>query len=57
MRIEYDDDLVVVYDRDGNEVYRGLEDYEPMKYEPWEYDEDYRFYRFGGYIKMCLPLA
>ena len=33
-RVNFDDDLVIVYDEDDREIYRGLEDYEPMKDEP-----------------------
>lgn len=38
-RIDYDDDVVVVYEIfDGdNKIYSGLEDYEPMKLEDWQY--------------------
>lgn len=35
-RIIYEDDLVVVMDG-KRVVYKGMEDYEPMKYEPWEF--------------------
>ena len=33
-KIKYEDDLVVVTEK-GKEIYKGLEDYEPMRYEPW----------------------
>ena len=33
-KIKYEDDLVVVTEK-GKEIYKGLEDYETMKYEPW----------------------
>lgn len=51
--INYDDDLVIVY-KGKEEIYRGLEDYEPMKYEPWEWDAKSRTYRLGKYKKVCL---
>ena len=38
-RIEYEDDLVIVYDERGHEIYRGLEDYDPNKDLDWRYDE------------------
>ena len=50
-RIDYDDDLVIVYDKDGNVVYKGLEDYEPMKDEDWKFDSSIGAYRLGDYIK------
>jgi len=53
-RIDYEDDLVVVYDANGNEIYKGLEDYEPMKYEDWEFDNSLGAYRLDGYVKVCL---
>lgn len=56
-RIEYEDDLVVVMS--GNkEVYRGLEDYEPMKDEPWRFIETTKagkgHYEFDGFRKYCI---
>ena len=38
-RIDFDDDLVVVIDiTNDKEVYRGIEDYEPMKNENWKWN-------------------
>lgn len=54
--IEYEDDIVVVYDSNGNELYRGLEDYEPNKYEPWVYNEKTGEYTYNGMRKVCLAL-
>lgn len=36
-RIEFEDDLVVVVDKDGAHIYRGMEDDEPYKREPWRF--------------------
>ena len=53
-RIEFEDQLVIVYDKKGNEIYRGLEDYEPMKYEDWKFDSSIGAYRFKDFIKDCV---
>lgn len=60
-RINYDDDLVIVYTEDGTEIYRGLEDYEPMKYASWRWsknEECYVLYDHDGnrYTKICLDI-
>ena len=55
-KIEYEDDIVVVYDKDGEIVYKGLEDYEPDKDAPWRWDEKHTCYRYGDRIKRCLAL-
>lgn len=52
--IEYEDDLVIVYDAEGDVVYKGMEDYEPMKYEPWRWDKSINGYRLNGYTKVCV---
>lgn len=38
-RIEYEDDIVVVTDQDGNEVYKGEFDYCPYKYDDYHWNE------------------
>lgn len=53
-RIDYDDDLVIVYDTKGKIIYKGLEDYEPMKDEPWRWDENIKGYRLEGMTKVCI---
>lgn len=53
-RINYEDDLVVVFDNEGYAIYKGMEDYEPMKWEDWKYDTVERIYRFGEYVKICV---
>lgn len=64
-RIEFEDDIVIVYaDVDisyGREIYKGLEDYEPMKYVHWEWDNGNKCYRFRDadghhYKKICLDI-
>lgn len=52
--INYDDDLVIVYDANGNEIYKGTEDYEPMKDGFWLWDETIKGYRLDNYIKICI---
>lgn len=56
--IEYDDDIVVVYEN-GEEIYRGMEDYEPMKDEPWKWNNEEQAYLLTGpnnkqYKKVCI---
>lgn len=52
--IEYEDDLVIVYNKEGKEVYKGIEDYEPMKDDNWRWDESIKGYRLEGYVKICV---
>lgn len=54
--IEFEDDIVIVYDSNGNELYHGLEDYEPNNREAWVYNERTREYHFNGMKKICLAL-
>lgn len=52
-RINYDDDLVVVT-INGKEIYRGIEDNEPLKYELWKWNESEKAYflkRKGNFIR------
>ena len=53
-KINYEDDLVVVYDKDGNVVYKGVEDSEGMKDEPWKWDDSIGAYRLDDFIKTCV---
>lgn len=53
-RIDFEDDIVIVYDDNDKIMYKGLEDYEPMKYENWEWDEETKSYVLGKYRKICL---
>ena len=57
-RIRYEDDIVVVIDTSTDkELYRGYEDYEPMKREMWLWDEDQCCYRLGQFlVKICLEV-
>lgn len=56
-RIEYDDDFVVVM-LGAREIYKGIEDYDPMRDESWKWDEKERAYflKLNGktYKKMCV---
>ena len=61
-RIETEDDLVLVF-RDDSEIYRGEEDYEPMKDENWRWDNSLQAYTLDDprtegstYIKICLDI-
>ncbi len=53
-RIQYEDDLVVVTKK-GKEIYKGMEDYEPMKYADWVFKETTKdgkgHYEYGEYKK------
>ncbi len=56
-RIHYEDDLVVVLE--GTKlIYKGLEDYEPMKYEPWIFvpttKDGKGHYELGKFKKYCV---
>lgn len=53
-RIQYEDDIVIVYNASGKEVYRGLEDYDPNKDLDWEWDEATGRYEYKGWHKVCL---
>lgn len=53
-RIQFEDDLVIVYNDKGIEVYRGIEDYEPNKDLDWEFDEKLGCYTYKGWKKVCL---
>lgn len=54
-RIEFDDDLVVVIDTKTNqEIYRGIDDYEPMKDMPWQWNSKEKSYYLDHYKKYCL---
>ena len=55
-RIEYEDDIVLVLDENGDEIYKGLEDYEPYKDEAWKWDEKTKSYKFRDLTKKCLAL-
>lgn len=56
-RIMYEDDLVFVKDPAGTTIYNGMEDYEPMKYEDWTWDDAIQGYFLeadgGRYTKYC----
>ena len=39
-RINYEDDLVVVYNPDGEIDYKGIDDDNPYKDDDWEFDDD-----------------
>ena len=56
-RINYDDNIVIVYNG-KEEIYRGLEDYEPLKYEPWRWDDKGKHYKLtingSKLIKVCI---
>ena len=56
-RIEFEDDIVVVYDQSGKVIYKGLEDYDPMKYENWKWIADKGYYSLDNkFIKVCLEI-
>lgn len=55
-RIQYEDDIVLVLDREGRVIYKGLEDYEPNKREQWRWDDKLGGYRYLGMTKYCLDI-
>ena len=55
-RIDYEDDIVIVYDNAENQIYKGIEDYEPMKDEDWRWKDDIKAYVYKDYIKICLDV-
>jgi peptidoglycan hydrolase-like amidase len=55
-KIDFEDDLVIVYDENETQIYKGIEDYEPMKDENWTWDAIEQIYRCNGYIKICLEV-
>ena len=55
-RIDFDDDLVIVFDKNDSQIYKGIEDYEPMKDEDWKWDPSENVYRLNKYIKICLEI-
>ena len=54
-RIDFEDDLVIVFE-DGNQIYKGIEDYEPMKDADWKWDNNIKAYVLDNYIKICLEV-
>lgn len=60
-RIEFEDDIVITYDEEDNELYRGLEDYEPSRDVNWKWDEASKSYEYvhdgKKYRKICLDLG
>ncbi len=59
-RADFEDDLVIVFDENDKIVYKGIEDFEPMKDEDWKYDYKEMYYSliYEGitYIKICLDI-
>lgn len=53
-RIQYEDDLVIVRDKNGKVIYKGLEDYEPYKRELWVWDDTKGLYTLDGMTKECV---
>lgn len=60
-KIEYDDDLVIVYDENNNAIYKGMEDYEPLNNEDWKWNKKLQAYELqmpdgNIYTKVCLSV-
>ena len=59
-RIEFEDDLVVVRDVNGKVIYKGEEDYEPMRDEDWRFNKSKSLYELEGkdfyYTKEILEV-
>lgn len=55
-RIDFEDDFVIVFAENEQQIYKGIEDYEPMKDADWKWDPSENVYRFDKYIKICLEV-
>ena len=55
-QIEFEDDIVIVYDESGKEIYKGAEDYEIMKDEPWKWSSKEKSYSLGELTIICLDI-
>ena len=54
-RINYEDDVVLVYDNKGNIVYKGIVDYCPYKDDPYTWNEAGGYYDLEqGYKMTCI---
>lgn len=55
-RINYEDDLVQVYalSSGDNRIYRGIEDYDPMKDEDWKFCDDLGVYYLVDYMEHVV---
>ena len=53
-RIQYDDDLVIVYDEAGRVAYKGMEDYDPNKDLDWRWNAAEGCYTYLGWKKICI---
>ena len=53
-KIQYEDDLVIVYDDKGNVAYKGMEDYDPNKDLDWKWDDKRGGYVYKGWFKVCV---
>ena len=49
--IRYEDDIVVVKDKKGHVIYKGMEDDEPNKYEDWRWNESRNLYEWNDLVK------
>lgn len=52
-QIEFEDDFVIVYEIDEI-IYKGIEDYDPMKDVDWKWDNTNKIYTYGNFIKICV---
>lgn len=55
-RIDAEDDLVIVFNESEQQIYKGIEDYEPMKDCDWKWDSSTQAYNYNGYVKICLDV-
>lgn len=57
MRIQYEDDLVIVKDAETNEVYyKGLEDYEELKREDWKWNDKEKHYELEKHNHKLIKI-
>lgn len=59
-KVEFDDDVVVIYDESKSIVYKGIEDYSPMVDDGWKWNSELQAYELTlyneTYYKICLDI-
>lgn len=59
-KVEFDDDVVVIYDESKSIVYKGIEDYSPMIDDDWKWNSELQAYEltYGNekFYKVCLDI-
>lgn len=59
-RINYEDDIVIVYNPKGEVDYKGIEDYNQYRDADWAWDEEHKYYTHvhdgKTYYEVCLDI-